>query len=640
MNNRAHEIIGVLPAFPQFPNVNDVYMAIPSCPWRSGTVALENRSQRFLSGFGKVKPEISLSQAKAETSTIASRLSSSFPEDYPANGDFDSTALSLVDELVRGSRSYLLVLLGTTILVLLISSANVTNLILSQHARRQREFAVRSAIGASRSMLAKQLLTEAVLLSLFAGVLGLVFAFLGIEILQGLAEHFTSRANQIVIDGRVVAFTLFISIAPGVLAGILPSLAKQKLVTALKEGGKSSYSTRGGPLRNLLLILQFGLSLTLLVAAGMALKSLNGIQQIETGFKVGKVQVAQLDLNWTTYGTGPSQWQFTQDVMGEVEELPYVDRVSAAFTYPLDSVMGGFGQIRQAPQFDNRAFNPNDVLSDTYIRSISTGYFETLGIPLIQGRDFSDHDTVDDPRVVIVNQSFANLHWPGQSALERKISFDQGQNWYTIVGIAGNVKETDLTTETQHQIYRPMSQFPAMHIALLANSQAPSEKFNQDFRDIIERLDAQQAISKYETMEAALRNSLSLQTFIAQVLSIFAAIAMFITVSGISGVLSYMVSVRTREIGIRMAIGADQKSVLLLILLYALRLSLAGLVLGLFGAWWVAGLLHDQLYNVTRQDISVYLVCLTAMLLITIAASLLPSYRASRMEPNQALRAV
>ena len=639
LNNRAHEIIGVLPAFPQFPNVNDVYMALPSCPWRSGTTALEGRSTRFLAGFGKTNADIPLSQAQAQLATIADRLSTSYPEDYPESGEFKASAISLVDELVQGSRSYLFILLGTTILVLLISCANVTNLILSQHARRQREFAVRSSLGATRLMLGKQLLTESILLALFAGTLGLCFAYFGLDLLQGFAEHFTSRANQIRIDIDVMVFTIVISLATGIAAGILPSLAKPNLVTALKEGGKSSYSTEGGPIRNALLVSQFGLSLILLVSAALSIKSLDEIKKVDPGYSGTQVQALQLDLNWTTYNSAESQWQVTQTIMDEVKALGYVDKVAASVTYPMDSVMSAFGQIRQVVQFDDRAFDANERLDNTYGRGISPDYFDLLGINILHGRDFSRHDTADDPRVIIINQSLATQYWPNESALEHKISFDNGQNWYTIIGVASDVVEQSLTSATNNQFYRPLAQFPSLHVAILASVATDQETYVKDIKTIIGRIDSQQAISKIESLEQALENSVSLQTFIAQVLTIFAGIAMFITVSGISGVLGYLVSVRTREIGIRMAVGATQQDVLLMILLYGLKLSIVGLSIGVIGAWWMADLLNEHLFNVASTEVTIYVVCLSIMLVVTIFASLLPSYRASRMDPNQALRA-
>jgi predicted permease len=447
-----------------------------------------------------------------------------------------------------------------------------------------------------------------------------------------------------------------VSLATGIIAGILPSLAKQQLVTALKEGGKSSYSTRGGPVRSGLLIAQFSLSLTLLVAAAMAIKSLQEIREVDPGYITSNVKAIQLDLNWTTYGDNASRWQVTQSIMNALENLNEVSKAAAAFTYPMDTVMAGFGQIRQSISLDDRPFNPNDILSNTYSRSVSYNYFDVLGIQLKQGRPFSRHDTADDLRVIIINQSLAKQYWPDESAVNHKVSFDNGASWNTIVGVVDDVLEQGLNVDATNQIYRPMAQSPSLHVALLvkttedktgANVNAGvshadltlNRRFQDNVREIIRLEDVQQAISKIESLQQALVNSMSLQTFIAQVLTVFAGIAMFITVSGISGVLGYMVSVRTREIGIRMAIGANQRDVLLMILLYGLKLSVTGLALGIVGAWWIAEQLNEHLYNVSSHDVGIYIISLTIMLAVTIGASLLPSYQASTMNPNRALKA-
>ena len=638
MNNRAHEIIGVLPAFPQFPNINDVYMAIPSCPWRSGETALTNRSARFLAGFGKLREDIDVEQSATEMSAIAERISVAYPADYPPELGFGSTTLLLRNELVKGSSSYLLILLGTTLMVLLISCANVTNLILSQHAKRQREFAVRASLGATRGMLAKQLLLESILLALMGGLLGLALSWLGIDVLRGFALHFTTRSSQIMINSEVMIFVLVISLITGIVAGVVPSLARQKLVTSLKEGGKASVSSEANPIRNGLLIVQFGLSLTLLVAAGLSIKSLAEIDRVEPGFDPNQTEATQLDLNWTSYPNPPDQWQFTQNILREVRALPYVSEAGAGLTYPMDSFAAGFNQVRGGIQFDDRPFDPNFVLDSTYLRPVSGGYFDALGIDLLQGRAFSDHDDAQAPLVAVISRATALSLWPGPDVIDKQFSFDNGITWTRIIGVVDDTKEQGLTGETGQKIYLPLAQSPALHVAVVARLAQGSTTYRQDFRDLLKRLDAQQAISRQESLNEAIDNSISLQQFIAQLLIIFAAVAVLITVSGVSGVLAYLISIRTREIGIRMAIGASQRDVLLMVLAHGLRLSAAGLLIGLFGAWYVAGSLSAHLFNVTATDVGIYVMALGSLFLIAVAACLVPSYRASSMDPNLALR--
>jgi len=638
-NNRSHKIIGVLPHFPQFPNVNDVYMAIPSCPWRSSESALSNRGMRMMTSFAKIKPNYQLEDVNSEVASIANRLGNTYPEAYSANADISAKALSLHDELVKGSRPYLYTLLATTILLFLIASANVTNLTLSQHSKRKREFAVRASLGASKARLAQLLLTESILLSLSGGLLGLTFAFLGLDFLKDFAANFSTLSTEITIDSTVMLFALLISIVSGIIAGIVPSFTKINLVSSLKEGGKSSYSTDHGLLRNGLLICQFALSLTLLIAAGLTIKSLNNLQSIDAGFTTSNINISQIDLNWTVYNTAQQRWQVSQQILQEVRKLPYLTYSALSMTYPNDTVAINYNAFRRAVQLDDRDFNPDEVLPNTFIRPITEGYFAALNSELLQGRVFSHDDDEKAPNVVIINEKLAKKWWPNESAINHSISLDQGQNWFTVVGVIEDIHELGAAIEPSLQIYRPMAQAPTSHIAVIGKSQTKvSTKFKQDIKAIIAQLDNRQPLSKFETLQQAVENSVSLQRFLAQLLTIFAIIALVITISGVSGVMSYMVNLRTREIGIRMAIGADKIKVITLILFYGVKLTLIGLVLGIAGAYLSGNWLSTQLFDIHSFDISIYTSALVTLLVISIIACLIPAWRASSIPPTQALK--
>lgn len=638
-NNRSHKIIGVLPHFPQFPDVNDVFMAIPSCPWRSGEHALSNRGMRMMSGFAKIKDNHSLADVNSEVASIAKRLSNTFPEAYGENADISAKALSLHDELVKSSRPYLYTLLATTILLFLIASANVTNLTLSQHAKRKREFAVRSSLGANKARLAQLLLTESLLLSLIGGGLGLVFAYLGLDYLKDFASNFSSLASEISIDSNVMWFALSISTISGVIAGIVPSFSKINLVSSLKEGGKSSYSTDHGVLRNTLLVFQFALSLTLLISAGLTIKSLNNLQSVDVGFNSRNVEIAQVDLNWTVYNGPQVRWQISQQILQEVRKLPYVTSSTASMTYPNDTVAGRYNLRRQAVQLDDRDFNPDEVLPNTFIRPITDGYFETIGSQLVQGRTITIDDDDKAANVAVINEKLALQWWPNESAINHNISLDQGESWVTIVGVVENIYEHGAAVEPSFQIYLPMAQAAVAHIAVLAkhdSSQAVS--FGQDFKAIVARLDSRQPLSKFETLQQAANNSVSLQRFLAQLLTIFSVIALVITISGVSGVMSYMVNLRTREIGIRMAIGADKSKVLMLIMSYGIKLTLIGLAVGLIAAYFSGDWLAQQLFDIDSFDSVIYTMALLSLLAISTIACLLPAWRASSIPPMRALK--
>ena len=638
-NNRSHKIIGVLPHFPQFPEVSDVYMAIPSCPFRSGDHAVSNRSMRMMSAFAKIKPNSSLDEVNTEVADIAKRLSSIYPEAYSENADISATALSLNDELVKSSRPYLYTLLATTLLLFLIASANVTNLTLSQHSKRKREFAVRASLGASKARLAQLLLTESLLLALLGGGLGLLLAFLGLDFIKGFAANFSSLSTEITIDTKVMLFTLAISTISGIIAGIVPSFAKVNLVSSLKEGGKSSYSTDHGFLRNTLLICQFSLSLTLLIAAGLTIKSLNNLQNIDSGFNATNVNVAQLDLNWTVYNNDQSRWQISQQILQEVRKLPYLTSSALSMTYPNDTVGINYGRIRQAIQFDDRDYNPDDTSTNIFSRPITDGYFEAIGSRLLLGRNFSIDDDQKAPNVAIVNKKFAEKNWPNKSPINKTISLNQGESWLTIVGVIEDIQEHGASNEASFQIYRPMAQSPVEHIVILGKQDgASATTYKEDIKEIIAQLDNRQPLSKFETLQQAVDNSISLQRFLAQLLTIFSIIALVITVSGVSGVMSYMVNLRTREIGIRMAIGADKVKVILLILSYGIKLTLAGLVIGIAGAYFSGNWLSTQLFETDAFDIVIYGTALMTLLIISILACSLPAWRASSIPPIDALK--
>ena len=637
MNNRTHTIIGVLPSFPQFPNVNDIYLTMPSCPWRSSEQALSNRNFRMMNGFGKLKAGVSLADFNRQLSTAAGRLSQSFPEAYPTAKGFDAAAVSLNDELIRANRPYLLTLLATTVLLLLIACANVTNLILSQHAKRQREFAVRASLGASRGRLIRQLLTESVMLALAAGALGLAMAYVGVGVLREFAAGFSARATAIRLDGTVMGFALLISLAAGLLAGLAPSFQRLALVTALKEGGKASVTTAHGGVRNSLLVGQFALSLTLLVVAGLALKSLHGLERLDPGYSPEGTQVVQLDLNWSIYQNGQQRWQFTRTLLDEVRQLPYVASAGVGMTYPLDQVMMNSGALRQPLRLDDRDYDPNWVLANAFIRPVSDGYLETLGARLQQGRLIERRDDAEAPRVAIINRALADVLWPNESAIDHRVSADNGASWITIVGVVENIRERGLSVAGDYQIYLPMAQAPRGHIAVLAKVDDQAD-FAADLKALVKGLDGRQPLSKVETLQQAMDNSLALQRMLAQLLGIFAMIAMTITLSGIGGVMGYLVSLRTREIGIRMAIGASPGSVLGLILGYGLKLILVGLSVGLAGAYGGGLLLAEHLYQLQAFDLPVYAGALVLLTVIALLACWLPARRASSIAPNLALR--
>jgi putative ABC transport system permease protein len=643
MNNSSHKIIGVLPHFPQFPNVNDTFITISSCPWRSSEAAITTRSQRWLNLYGKVKADHSIAQATDDLKTISNRLVASYPETYPTPAGLAANALSLNEELIKGNRPYLITLLSTTVLLFFIACANVTNLTLSQHAKRHREFAVRASLGASKMRLAQLLLTESLLLSLIAGVLGLLIAYVGLDFLKSFASNFSNLASEIKLDGVVMAFAMVISLLAGIISGLAPSFAKVDLVLALKEGGKSSLTTNNAGTRNFLLICQFALSMSLLIAAGLTIKSLNKLQDVDGGYSIDNVEVVQMDMNWSLYGPGKVQElrQFSQSLLYEVQQLPYISSASLAMTYPADAVAATMGVMRQALQYDDRDYQPDNILANLYRRPISYGYMETINARLLEGRFFDKNDDQNAPTVTVINKSFADAIWPNESAINHRISTDKGQTWFIIVGVVDDILERSLSAPADFQLYVSTLQAPIRHIAVVANVGSgvyAKQNYQADIKRIVAEIDSKQPLLKMESIQQAIDNSLSLQDFLAKLLTIFSLFALLITISGVSGVMGYMVNLRTREIGIRMAIGADKSTVIKLILGYGLKLTVIGLVVGLGCAYWAGSLLAEHLFEASSFDARVYGAALLVLFACSVITCLIPAFRASSVSPVNALK--
>ncbi|MFT7558987.1 MAG: putative ABC transport system permease protein [Flavobacteriales bacterium] len=641
MNNRNHKIIGVLPHFPQFPQIEDIYLTVSSCPFRSSEETIENRSARWISSLGKLKDNVDIDTLNHELESISKNLIREYPDSYSTKEGSHAIAASLHDEITQDSKAYVHVLLATTLILLLIACANVSNLILSQHAKRQREFAVRASIGANRWVLVRLRLIESLILAFSGGFIGLLFTYIGTDSLKDLVQNFSPYASEIRIDSHVVIFTLVCAISIGILSGLAPSLHKVELVSALKEGGKVSVRSAGGTIRTALLLGQFALSLGLLTSAGLAVKSVYSLKHQDTGFNSQDIGIVQLDLNFSRYPDASEQRRFEQELLSEVRLLPYIQQSSLSMTYPMDTVGLEFSPIRTAIQFDDRDFDKNSILPKAYNRYISDGYMETLGVELIAGRFFNRNDDENSQAVVIINQSFAKNLWPNQTALEHKISFDEGVTWLSIIGITKDIKEHGLTNTGQLRVYQNLSQNPMPHIAVLAKlppNLIKSKRYEEDIKAIIKRIDILQGTAKTETLDKAVTNSISFQSLLAILLTIFALLALLITVSGISGVMGYLINSRTRELGIRMAIGANQYSIIKLILMHGLKLSIAGLGLGLITAYIMARTLANELYQVQAFDVNVYSLAFFSLLFVSIIACLIPAFVASRLAPTQALR--
>lgn len=639
MNDRPHTVVGVLPPIPQFPNENDVYMPTSACPTRSSERFKADRNARMMSVIGRLKPEVRVEQAQADFANIAGRLQQDYPDSYPANRGHQATVASLQDELTREARPTLLILLGTTGLVLLIACANVGNLSLARLMQREREMAVRAALGASRGRLIRQLLTESTLLALIGGAAGIALAYLTLDLLVDFASRFTTRTAEISLDTSVLLFTLAVSLITGLAFGLMPALSsRQDLVTSLKEGASQSVAGGGRQrLRSVLVVTQIAVSFILLIAAGLMLRSLIRLQQVNPGFNPEKVLVMRVSPNWSKYTTSGQYKSFAMRLLDKVEGRPGVLSASMANNYPLNPLGIANGPFTRSFRIEGRLLKEEELTPLADFRVVSPDYLETVRVPIVEGRFFSEADHEEAPLVAAVNQSLARHRWGDESPIGRRVSFDSGRSWVTIVGVVGDVKQYGLDRAPADEIYRPIAQLGGAPF-LLARTAAEPLSVARQIREAVYEVDPETAIDHVHTLEEVRSESLASPRLTTVLLSLFAVLALIITTAGIAGVMALSVSRRTHELGIRLALGATKRGVLGMVLRQGMALVLIGLALGSAGAFMLTRLMSTLLFGVEPTDPLTYLAVSLTLAGAAAAACLMPARRVTTINPIQALR--
>jgi putative ABC transport system permease protein len=641
MNDRVHTVVGVLPALPEYPDDNDVFMPASACPFRSRPSTMENRSARMLSAFARVKRGVSLEQAQADLDTVAGRLHASYPESFAPAAE-PRTALSpLKEDLVKQARPTFLVLLATVALVLLIACANVANLALARLAGRTKELAVRAALGAGRKRLFRQLATESTVLALGGGALGLLFAYAIRGALAAFAARFTPRAAEIHIDAVVLGFTLLVSLLTGLVAGTLPGLPKwNRLSRVLVEAsGRSSGGRAQSRLRSGLVVWQLALSFMLLIGAALMLRSFTKLQKVDGGFKAENVLALPLDLNFEKYSTSERRAdldrieRFHVGLYGALRELPGVVHVATAYTFPLNNAFQNDGS------FQIEGEEAGAALPTASFQGVSPEYFDTLGVPLFGGRFFEDRDRASDTKAAIVSASLARKHFPPGEAVGRRLSFDQGKTWRNIVGVVGDVRHAGLEREPGQAIYLPFAEFPGFSSTLMIRTLADPMTIAGQARDAAHALDPQTAVSAARTLSEIRSDSLSQPRLTTVLLGLFAFVALAISATGLSGLMAYSVSQRTQEIGIRIALGAAPRRVLEMVLKQGLKSAAIGLALGLVGALGISRLVSGLLFGVEPTDPLCFIGSAAVLIVVAVVACWLPARQAVAIEPVTALRA-
>src|SRR5262249_29561514 len=600
MNDKPHTVIGVLPPIPQYPVESDVYMPTVACPSRSSEAALTNRRFRMMDVFGRLKDGVSIDQARADVALVAGNLRDTYPEAYPENSGYCARAELLQTELTRQAKPTFLVLLGTAGLVLLIACANVANLMLARLIRRDREMAIRTSLVAGRGRLVRQLLTESTMLSLLGGGLGLILAAWGLRLLVSFAARFTTRANEISIDGFVLLFTLTVSIVTGLAFGLMPAfLSEKNLTSALKEGcGRTSTGFGKQRTRGLLIVAQVSLSFVLLIGAGLMLRSFMKLQQVNPGFDPESVLTMRVSPNWSRLRTGAQFRDFTLRLLDNIKSQPGVLSAALGSTYPMNPSGITFGPNNDTFEIEGRPRQPDDPPLQADTRSVTPDYFETIRMPLVAGRVFRDSDNDQAPLVAVINKSFARHHWGTEDPIGRRVTFDRGEHWVTIVGIVGDVKQYGLDRDVTDELYASHAQSPHASTLLVRTATDPMVMSNL-LREVINQTDSETAIDRVQTLQRVRDESLASPRLTTILLILFAGLALTITAAGIAGVMALSVSQRTHEIGIRMALGASRVNAITMVVKQGMLHVLIGLALGVAGALALTRLMASLLFAVT-----------------------------------------
>ncbi len=640
MNDRPHTVIGVLPPIPGYPDANDVYMPISACPFRSDPMMESNRDAGMLRAFGRLKSGTTMAAAAKDLQDVATRMAEDHPESYPASVRLALSPVSLRNELTRQARPTFLMLTATVGLVLLIACANVANLTLSRLVRREREMALRSALGAGRARLARQLLTESVVVAVLGGLLGLAVAAAGRKMLVLFAARFTPRAAEISVDGPVLFFTLGVSLVAGIGLGLIPALsARRSLVSAL-QNGRDPAATAPGRLRmrNVLIVGQVAVSFVLLAGAGLMLRTLWKLQQIDPGYKTERVLTSRLDLNFTRYREREKQLDFLDRLLTKLSAEPGVVSAALAGRFPLAEGGPSNGRFRLEGQ---QAAKPESLPRADFQR-VSADYFRTIGVPVLRGRGLTAADRTNAPDAAVINKTMAAHVFPGEDPIGRRLGVDGNApgeiRWLTIVGVSGDVRQFGLAKLPIDQVYLSILQFPGLSTACLVRTTSDPMALTRTVRDAVHSIGPEQPVDRFRTLEEMHASALDMPRLTAVLLAAFAGLALIITATGIAGVIGFTVGQRRQEFGIRMALGALPGGVVRMVLGQGMRLVALGLLIGMAGAFALSRLFSGLLYETAPSDPATYLAVAFVLGLVAAVACFVPARSATTVDPMVALR--
>jgi len=639
MNNRPHTVIGVLPPIPQYPVENDVYMPTSQCPFRSSAGFINNRKARMMTAFGRLKPGVSLQQAQADLSTLAHQIEQANPDVYPASFGYGLAVASLQDDLTRRARMTFLVLLTAAGLVLLIACANVANLLLARLLKVERELAIRSALGAGKLRLVRQLMTESVMLALGGGALGLAIAPAAMAVLVKFAEQFTTRGGEVRIDTPVLLFTLAVSLLTGVVFGLAPAFSTaNNLGDSMKQASGRSTGSRGRQrLRSALVVAQVAVSFMLLIGAGLMIRSFLKLESQNPGFSPDRVLAMRLSPNFSKYTQAQQLTNLNDSIIQHVREVSGVQSVATATGFPFNPAGVAQGPGSTFFEIEGRPVSKGEAAPQVDVTVISTDYFGTLRQPMVAGRDFTDHDDANAVQVAIVNQSMVRHRWPTEDPIGKRMSFDQSKTWIQIVGVVGDAKEYGLERAVHDEVYAPVAQ-NGFASNLVVRTAGDPMGVAAAIRAALHSVDPQLAIDRVNTIERFEHESMASPRVTAILLGLFAGLAVIISACGITAVMALSVSQRTNELGIRMALGASRESIVYMVVRHGLTLAIAGTAVGFTGAIALTRLLSSLLYDTSPTDAGTFAAVSLLFLTVAAIASFVPARQLTAIDPLAALR--
>ena len=648
INGQPYEVVGSLPQnflLPQevLPLLDgteqaDIFLPVPLAPG-----AAQVRDHEDYNIIGKLKPGVSPQQAQAEMDTITAGLRRQFPENYPPNGGLTFSIVPLLEQVVGNVRRSLWVLLGSVGFVLLIACANVANLMLSRAVARQQEIAVRTALGATRWHIVRQLLTESLLLSLSGGALGIFICSVTVRSIHIFGTKSIPRLQDVGIDGRVLLFTLLLSIFAGILFGLAPALrvARLDLNSTLKDASRGSAGTsavwgRGNNLRRLLVVSELALSLVLLIGAGLLIRSFARLQNVSPGFNPRGVLTFDLTMTGRKYNDKQTVLNTYRQLWERLENAPGAIAAGGITSLPLSDAFAW-----TPITVEGRVPLPGEKFLNADERVVGGHYFEAMEIPLRKGRFFNEQDDATKPVAVIVDEYMADQLWPGQDPIGKRIHIVElpaKDPWQTVVGVVGRVKQDSLDSNPRIAFYLAHSQFPSRAMTVAFRGRTGPAATLSATKNELRNLDPDLPMYYVRTMDERVNESLARQRFSMLLLGVFAVVALALATIGIYGVMSYLVNQGTRELGIRIALGASQRSILSLVVRQGMALAFSGVAIGLAAAFLLTRLIRSLLFGVEATDPITFAGIALLLAMIALLATYIPAQRAARIDPLISLR--